>query len=114
MSTRLSRSGGKFGGAHTSVIPASGILADIAVQLTAVTRVSPGFIRSLRGASSGRRTVKFIFESGSLLLSVRENNSSQEIRVFASHLESVRNTLAEEAEKKGIHVLKERGETSHN
>ena len=46
MGRKNSRMGGKYGGGHTTVIPAAGIIADIAHDCTFVIKISVGFIKS--------------------------------------------------------------------
>jgi hypothetical protein len=74
-------SGGKFTASHTTVIEA----AHAAAQLACVTKISLGFIKTLK---NGPPAIKFLPESpGCLLAKVRGTRSLQEIRVYTDDQE---------------------------
>jgi hypothetical protein len=77
--------GGKYTGSHTTVIPAAGIVADIAHKCQHVTKIALGFIKAGLPPAKGRKAVKVtVAVNGSLLLSIRDNVAHQEIRVFTN------------------------------
>lgn len=98
------RAGKKYGGTHTTVVPAAGIVADIAHSCDAVTKISVGFIKAGLPSAKGRRTLKIKHEKGSLLLGVRDNITHQEIRVFATNLKRAAAHIAAGAQQAGLLV----------
>lgn len=104
MSTKNTRSGGKYGGSHTTVIPAAGVVCDIAHDCPAVTRISPGRISAGLPSVGGKRRVK-ISDSGSVVvLMVRDNVSLQEIRVYADNIQAAKEAIARGARNEGLHI----------
>lgn len=90
-----SRSGGKYTGNHTTLIPAAVIACDIANALSQVIKISPGFISAGTGHGCGRKRVKFTDESKScILLKVGDNTSHQEVRVYVNNIQVARTALA--------------------
>jgi hypothetical protein len=104
MAKKDARAGGKFGGGHTTVIPAAGIVADIAKTCRTITKISPGFIKAGLPTAKGRRRVKIASVGGGLLLSVRDNTSHQELRVYADDVLEAQAYIAREARKAGLVV----------
>lgn len=104
MSSKNHRSGGKFGGSHTTVTPVAGYLADMAVRETEVQKVIPSFIKSGLRTASGRRNVKFAQIRGGLLVQVRENTSHQELIVATTDISKTRLALARAARDKNISI----------
>lgn len=104
MSNKGHRSGGKFGGSHTTVIPVAGFLADMAVKQEEVSRVVVGYIKAGLPPVSGQRRVKFTREEGSILLSIRDNTSHQEIRVQTGDVQNTLLALARAARDRGINI----------
>ncbi len=102
--SKHSRNGGKFSGSHTTCIPAAGVIADIAHECAYVTKISVGFIKSGLPTAKGLRRVKMTTSEGSLLLSVRDNISMQELRVYASDVERAKHVIATGALKAGFSV----------
>lgn len=98
------RAGKKYGGTHTTVVPAAGMVADIAHKCDAVTKISVGFIKAGLPSAKGRRTLKIKHERGSLLLGVRDNISYQEIRVFANDFTAATTYIAAAAKEAGLTV----------
>lgn len=105
MSKKNTRAGGKYGGGHTTVIPAGGIIADIAHGCTYVTKISVGFIKSGLPNTKGKRRIKIVTDEGSLLVSVRDNISLQELRIYATDVEQAKHRIATEAHDCGFSVL---------
>ncbi len=104
MSDKGSRSGGKYGGGHTTVIPAAAVVCDIAHTCPSVTRISPGFIKAGLHSVHGSRRVKITDDGGSILLSVRDNTSHQEIRVYATDTQAAKLAIACGARNKGLSI----------
>ncbi len=89
-----SRSGGKYSGNHTTLIPAAAIVCDIAHACPSVTKISPGFIKAGLHSAHGKRRVKITDSEGSILLSVRDNTSHQEVRVYTSDMQAAKLAIA--------------------
>ena len=104
MAKKSARAGGKFGGDHTTVIPAAGIIADIAGACRVVTKISVGFIKAGLPNAKGKRRVKIAVEEGGILLTVRDNTSQQELRVYVSDSEVAKRAIHEGAENAGFLV----------
>ncbi len=102
--SKHSRNGGKFSGSHTTCIPAAVIIADIADGSAYVTKISVGFIKSGLPNTKGQRRVKITIGEGSLLLSVRDNISIQELRIYASDVDGAKQVIATGAHKAGFSV----------
>jgi hypothetical protein len=105
MSTKNSRSGGKYSGNHTSVIPAAGIISDLAHDLPTVTKISPGFIKTGLKSSQGRQRIKITTRPGNLLLTVRGNISQQEITIYTTDVEETKRALAGLAKSANFQVV---------
>ncbi len=81
-------SGGKFTASHTTVIQAADAPARAAAQLSCVSKVSLGLIKTLH---NGPPALKFLDEGpGCLLAKVRGIRSLQEIRIYTSDKEIVK------------------------
>jgi hypothetical protein len=105
MSTKSTRSGGKFTGSHTTVVPAAATVADIAAACDAVYKVALGYISPGIGPVNGQRRVKIGDENGSsILLSVRDGTSLQEIRVFATDRQEAKLHIARGALNAGFKI----------
>ena len=105
MSKKNARSGGKFGGGHTTVIPAAGKLADIAHKCEVVTKILPGFIKTGLSPAKGLKRVKIAVDGASILLSVRDNISHQELRVYSKNLPTAIAFIAVRAKEAGFSVV---------
>ena len=104
MSTKNTRSGGKFAGGHTTVIPTAGLVADVVAKLSEVTKILPGFISSGLHPTNGQRRVKIIDGQGSLLLAVRDNATHQELRVFTRDPYATKLAVARYARNLGLRI----------
>ena len=103
--SKYSRSGGKFSGNHTTFTPVACTVADTAHACDVVTRISAGFLKAGLKSANGKRRVKITIESrSSLLLSVRDNTSHQEIHVYATDLNVAKRKIATEIEEAGLTV----------
>src|SRR3989344_4166357 len=102
MSNKDSLSGGKFSGNHTTLIFAASIVADIAHACPFVTNISPGFIKAGLRSVSGQRRVKISDDGSSILLSVRDNTSHQEIHVHSRNMQATKTFIARGALGAGL------------
>ena len=105
MSTKNSRSGGKYGGSHTTVTPDAGIICDAIHNIEGITKISPGYIKSGLRSVGGKRRVKILIDTGFLLVTVRGNTTTQEIYIYSNDLEIARNKVGGEIKKLGF-ILK--------
>ena len=93
--SKYSRSGGKYTGNHTTLVPLAQKVCDLVHGLSEVTKITPGFIKAGLHSVSGQRRVKFTDENGCcVLLLVRDNTSHQEIRVYVTDLQVARTAIA--------------------
>jgi hypothetical protein len=99
-----SRSGKKYGGSHTSLIPLAAVICDIAHQSPSVTKISPGFIKAGLKSVGGQRRIKIASDKTHILLSIRDNASHQEVRVYADDVEAVKLMIAQGARSEGIQI----------
>ena len=104
MSTKDSRSGGKYCGSHTTIIPAAAIVCDIAHALKAVSKITLGFIKAGLRPTGGQRRVKIIDRDGSIFLSVRDNATNQEIFIYSTDVHSTKLAIAKGARDNGLHI----------
>ena len=102
--SKYSRSGGKYTGNHTTLIPAAQVACDIANELLEVTKIAPGFIESGLKPANGRKRVKFTEEGGCLLLSVRDNTSHQEVRLYVTNVQVARTAIARKVLRANIAI----------
>lgn len=99
-----SRSGGKFSGNHTTMIPAAAVVSDIAASCPWVTNISPGFIKAGLKSVSGQKRVKISDDGSSILLSVRDNTSHQEVHVHTKDMQATKLAIARGARDVGLHI----------
>lgn len=104
MSKQIKRSGGKFGGDHTTFIPAAAIAADVAESCHAVTNISPGIINTSRGKSGSRCNVKIIDVESGILLAVTAGSAHQEVRVYASDIPAAKLCIAKGVRDEGMTI----------
>jgi len=88
MSKRESKSGGKYGGRHTSLISLASDVCNMLEKIESVHKISPGIITTRVTNVSGKTRIKIMAETGSMLLRVRDNGALQELRVYGD-LDSV-------------------------
>lgn len=97
------RSGGKYAGRHTTIIPAAESICDALHAHPAVKRISLGLIKSgQRG--SGIPTLKIIDQKGCILLVVKGNATSQHVRVYIENNDAATLFITEAAQEKGFLV----------
>lgn len=99
-----SRSGGKFSGNHTTMIPAAAIVADVTHKCPFVTNISPGFIKAGLRSVSGHRRVKISDDGSSIRLSVRDNTSHQELHVHSKNMQASKLAIARGARDAGLNI----------
>ncbi|OGZ01142.1 MAG: hypothetical protein A3B13_00255 [Candidatus Liptonbacteria bacterium RIFCSPLOWO2_01_FULL_45_15] len=99
-----SRSGGKYSGNHTTLIPAAAIVCDIAHACPSVMKISPSFITSGLRSAQGKRRVKIIEDGGNILLWVRDNTSCQEVRIYVSNMQAAKLAVARGARNANIGI----------
>jgi hypothetical protein len=93
--SKYSRAGGKYTGNHQTLIPTATLACDIANALSQVTKISPGFIKAGAGHGCGHKRVKFTDENEHcLFLSVSDNASHQELRVYVNDIQVARTAIA--------------------
>jgi hypothetical protein len=93
--SKYSRSGGKFTGNHTTLIPLATIACDIAHAIPEVVKITPGFISSGKGSGRSNRRVKFTDKnSHCILLQVKDNGAHQEVCVYVTDIQEARTTIA--------------------
>ena len=102
MSKRSSRSGGKFGGNHTTFIAAAVIVADIAAACRHVTIVPSGVINTPRNKSRSRRHVKIVGAEHCVLLGVTDGAAHQDVRVYTNNSQETKLHIAKGARDAGL------------
>lgn len=76
------RQGGKFTGSHTTVTDFAGTIADIVSPVDSVAKICLGVIKFAPGRRGGNQTVKIKTDGHSVVLTVVQNRSAQEIRLI--------------------------------
>lgn len=104
MSKHIKRSGGKFGGDHTTFIPVAAIAADVAASCNAVTNIASGIINLPRGKSGSRRNVKIVDVESGILLVVTDGAAHQEVRVYASDVQNAKLCIARGVRNEGLTI----------
>ncbi len=102
--SKHSRSGGKFTGRHTTLIPLAATVCDIAEASPSVTKISPGFIKAGLKSANGQRGLKITERKGGILLSVRDNTSHQEIHIYVKNMRSATIDIEHGARNRGLRV----------
>lgn len=104
MSTKTSRAGGKYNGNHTTMISAAIKICKQIERLDLVTKIGPGFIKAGLKSVSGKKRVKVVIETGCILLTVRDVNTCQHIRVYSADLPSLKQKIAKIVESVGFEL----------
>lgn len=104
MSSKNKRLGGKYCGSHTTVIPAAAILTDIAHRKLEVSKILLGYIKAGLNSVNGQKRVKLTDCEGSVLLSVRDNTTHQEVRIYTSNNHETKLSIAREARNNGLAI----------
>lgn len=104
MSKHITRSGGKFGGSHTTFIPAAARAADVAASCDAVTNIASGIINLPRNKSGTRRSVKIVDIESGILLIVTDGAAHQEVRVYSSDTQAAKLCIAKGVRNQGLTI----------
>lgn len=104
MSKKGHRDGGKFGGNHTTFIPLARVLVDVAAKEKEVTNISAGFIKAGLTSVNGQRRVKITDTVGGVFLSIRDNASHQEVRIYTTDIHKTKLALSRATRNNGIHL----------
>lgn len=102
--SKHSRSGGKFTGNHTTLIPLATLICDVADACPSVTKITPSFIKAGLKSVNGQRRVKITERNGAILLSIRDNASHQEVYVYAKDLQTAKLAIARGARDEGLKI----------
>lgn len=102
MAGRISRSGKKFAGKHSSYTKMAGDLVSVLEKDPAVKKISAGIIKTHLPNLKGRKRVKIIDEGACLLLRIRGNISQQEVRIYSYDKAEVVLALRQYADVKNI------------
>lgn len=88
MAGRISLSGKKYGGTHSSYTKMAGDLVRELVQYPEVKKISAGIIKTNLPNLRGNKRIKIVDEGACLLLRIRGNISMQEVRVYGISMET--------------------------
>lgn len=99
-----SRAGGKFTGSHTTLIPLAREVCDIAHAVSAVSKISPGFITAGLRPIRGLRRIKIVEREGALQLTIRDNTSLQEVYIYTSDFEGTKKSIARSLVDRSIQI----------
>ena len=105
MSSKSHRSGGKYSGSHTTIIPTAAGITDLAHKQKEVSKIGIGYIKT--GLSPSRRggCVKIgCGEKGRVLLQIRGNTTQQEIHVWTSDVNKTKLAVARGARDLGMNI----------
>ncbi len=100
-----SRSGGKYTGNHTTLVPLAALACDVANSVREVTKITPGIIKAGLPSVSGRRRIKFTGDNhNTILLSVRDNTSHQDVYVYTTDKQTAMTAIARGVLNAGIAI----------
>jgi len=105
MAGRINKSGGKYGGRHTSFIALAGELAKVLEHDERVSKISPGVIKAGLPNVSGDKRIKLIEQPSCVLVRVRENISIQEFRVYGIDMIDMIELVRNFTKKKRIELV---------
>ena len=80
--SKSSRSGGKYSGSHTTLIPAAAFVCDLIEPCEAVTKITIGFIKPGLRPAGGNKRIKVTKNDSVIHVAVRGNISQQEFFVY--------------------------------
>jgi len=100
MAGKNTRSGGKYGKSHTTLIPPAAKVCDIVNRLDSVNRISIGLIKAGLKSSGGKTRVKISIKPGAMNISIRGNSANQDIYVYGSEFNIIEREI-----RKGIKKL---------
>jgi hypothetical protein len=100
-----SRSGGKYTGNHTTLIPLGAQVCDIINNISHVHRISPDLIESGLKSVGGKRRVKLIVKRNKcILLKVRDNICIQQVWVYTKDVQATQTLLIDNLKKMNVEV----------
>lgn len=108
MAKKLGRSGKKYGGGHTTLIPLGTVICDTIDRHPLVTKIAPGFIAAGLTTVRGKRRVKVTLRTGGLLLTVRDNTTRQEVHIYTTNPERIIEVLTLGLKKEHIEITFEK------
>ncbi len=103
MGNKRTFAGGKFTRRHTSAIPASVGLLKMLHDRSEVKKISLGIIKAGK-PSGGKMHVKLKLRCGGFLMTVRGNNSIQEMGVYTDDAKKTLEAISNETLKQGMDV----------
>jgi len=105
MSTKSNRSGGKYTGSHTTIIPAAARVTDFLNKRNEVTKINNGHMKGgLKTPKQGCHVKIGYGDNGCILFQIRGNTSKQEIRVWSKNIQSTKLALAKELRKQKVNI----------
>lgn len=99
------KGGGKYGGSHTTYIVAAKDLLRAAERSSAVDRIVLSYITKRRSSGHGVQSVKIHEDNGCLLLVVRGNATTQEIRIYTRDAQVATRDIASTARRVGMRIF---------
>lgn len=99
------RDGGKFIGSHTTVLDTTGLIADIAAKRPEVTKINVSVMAMGKGVAGGQRRLKFS-DAGptTILVTVRQSRSVQELWIHSTDVRVTKLALARAARDRRIAI----------
>lgn len=99
-----SRSGGKFTGNHTTLIPLASSVCDIVAACEHVNKITPGLIKAGLRSVNGQKRVKITEKDGGILLSIRDNTSHQLVYIYSHNITEAKFSLAKRLRNNNIGI----------
>lgn len=100
MSKLAKRSGGLFGGKHTTLLPIADIvLRTVERKCRHVKNICPGIILTGAGKSGGRKHIKFTYDDHWIQLKFTQGASHQEVCVYTDDPEELKKFIKESLRK---------------
>jgi len=104
VSTKSHRSGGKYSGSHTTIIPFVGGFIDEIHKIPHIKKIALGIIKTgLSSGASGRVKIGYGL-NGHILLTARGNTSQQEIHITSSNPQETKLIIAKFMRDSGIKI----------
>jgi hypothetical protein len=103
--SKHSRSGGKYTGNHTTLIPFAQQACDAIYNIDCLTKITPGLIKAGLKSANGNRRIKIVDKSDRcILLSIRDNASHQEVAVYVTNLQEGRAAIVQSLRNNNIAI----------
>ena len=103
MPAKYTRSGGKFDGPNTVFTPTACTIADIANNCSAVSKIRLSSPRG-PGSANGRCHIKISDNGSEVVLTIRDKEACQEIRLSTTNMQEVKLTVAQGARDAGFGI----------